>query len=105
MSGFKADDKVIGAFGESMRTLGTDATTARTYAEDHLDIGHADTRIFATIANAASDAKQALSDNYARLASIQEAAASELDKAALMYHNTDRAEAERMDRTYPEAGG
>lgn len=105
MTGFKADVKVIGAFGEEMQALNTDATSAKTYAEDHLDIGHADTRIFATIAGAASDAKQALSENYARLAAIQEAAGSELDKSALMYQNTDETEAERLDRTYPGAGG
>jgi hypothetical protein len=105
MDGFKADAGAIGAFGDSMQALKTDASSAKTYAEDHLDIGHADTRIFATIAGAAADAKQALSENYARLAAIQEAAASELDKAALMYQNTDAAEAERLDRTYPGAGG
>jgi len=105
MTGFKADAQVIGAFGEQTQTLGTDSTTAKTYAEDHLDIGHADTRIFATIASAAADAKQTLSDNYARLATIAQTAAGELDKAALMYQNTDRTEAERLDATYPGAGG
>ena len=102
MGGFKADPEAIGAFADDMQALNTDANSAKTYAEDHLDIGHADTRIFATIAGAASDARQALSDIYSRLATIQAAAASELDKAALMYENTDRAEAERLDGTYPE---
>lgn len=102
MGGFKAEPEAIGVFGEDMQALNGDANSAKTYAEDHLDVGHEDTRIFATIAGAASDARQALSDNYSRLAAIQAAAAVELDKAALMYDNTDRAEAERLDGTYPE---
>lgn len=105
MTGFKADAKIIGTFGEDMSALETDANSAKTYGEDHLDIGHADTRIFATIASAASDAKQALSDNYDRLAKIQKAAGSELDKSAVMYQETDEAEAERLDGTYPGTGG
>ncbi|WP_269756663.1 type VII secretion target [Amycolatopsis aidingensis] len=98
---FKAEPGTIRKFGERMDELVADANAATTYAEDHLQITGADTRIFATVAGAASDAKAALSENYQRLAKIQQTAATELDKAAAMYQETDDAKAERLDSTYP----
>lgn len=100
MGGFKAEAGIIQDFSEAIGDLVVDANAARTYAEDHLDIAGSDARIFATVAGAAADARAVLSENYRRLAQIQSAAATELDKAALMYDDTDRAEAARIDATY-----
>ncbi|GAB3497462.1 type VII secretion target [Amycolatopsis cihanbeyliensis] len=99
--GFKAEPGGIRKFSERMDELVVDANSAKTYAEDNLEITGADARIFATVAGAASDAKDTLSENYQRLAKIQQTAATELDKAATMYQETDDAKAERLDNTYP----
>lgn len=104
MGGFKAEPGVITAFGEELAGLVTDANAAKAYAEDHLSISGADAGIFQTIVGAVSDARDALTENYERMVKLQQAAASEVDRAAVMYSNTDNAEAERMDNTYPEAG-
>ncbi|PXY28383.1 hypothetical protein BAY60_13730 [Prauserella muralis] len=69
-----------------------------------MNLSGGDAGIFQTIVGAVTDARNALTENYERLAGIAQAAASEVDKAAMMYGNTDKAEAERMDSTYPEAG-
>ncbi|PXY33677.1 hypothetical protein BAY59_08975 [Prauserella coralliicola] len=69
-----------------------------------MSIGGADAGIFQTIVGAVTDARNALTDNYVRLAQVQQAAAAEVDRAALMYADTDKAKAEQMDGTYPEAG-
>lgn len=104
MGGFKAEPGVISAFGEELDGLVGDASTAKTYVEDHLSISGGDAGIFQTIVGAVSDAKSALTENYDRLVKIQQAAAAEVDKASLMYSDIDQAEAERLDNTYPEAG-
>lgn len=98
--GFKADPGSIGKFSENMDGLVGVANSAKNYAEDWLDITGSDSRMFATVAGAAADAKTALMDNYQRLAKVQQTAAVELDKAANMYRDTDNAEAERLDGTY-----
>jgi len=101
--GFTAEPTSIRAFSERVDQLVVDANSARTYAEDHLDIGGGDARIFATIAGAAAEVRAALSENYERLAKIQQTAAVELDKAATMYQETDEANAEHLDNTYRTA--
>lgn len=88
--GFKVEPGSIRKFSERMDGMVADANSAKTYAEDHLGIDGGDARIFATIAGAASDAKAALSENYERLAKIQQTASGELDRAATMYQETDR---------------
>lgn len=98
--GFRAEPSSIRKFSERVDELGTAANSARTYSEDHLNISGADAQIFATIASAASEAKAVLSEHYDRLASLQRIAAVELDKAAAMYQEIDRASAERLDNTY-----
>lgn len=102
--GFTAEPTSIRAFSERVDQLVVDANSAKTYAEDHLNIDGSDARIFATIAGAAAEVKAALSENYERLAKIQQTAAVELDKAATMYAETDAASAERLDNTYPTGG-
>lgn len=104
MGGFRVEPSVVSTFGEKLDGLVTDANAAKTYAEDHLSISGGDAGIFQTIVGAVSDARDALTENYERLAKIQQAAASEVDKAAMMYADTDKAGAERLDNTYPEAG-
>ncbi|WP_245992502.1 type VII secretion target [Prauserella muralis] len=104
MGGFIAEPRVISAFGEELDGLVAEANAAKGYAEDHLNLSGGDAGIFQTIVGAVTDARNALTENYERLAGIAQAAASEVDKAAMMYGNTDKAEAERMDSTYPEAG-
>lgn len=98
--GFKAEPRGIRRFGERVDELSIAAKSAQTYAEDHLDISAADAQIFATIASAAADAEAVLSRNYERLATIERAAAAEVDKAAAWYQQTDQASAERLDNTY-----
>ncbi|MBK1783521.1 type VII secretion target [Prauserella cavernicola] len=104
MGGFKAEPKMITTFGEELDGLVTDANAAKTYTEDHLSISAGDAGIFQTVVGVVEDAKAALTENYERLAKLQQSAASEVDKAAMMYADTERAEAERIDSTYPGAG-
>ncbi|WP_232284093.1 type VII secretion target [Saccharomonospora glauca] len=102
--GFKANPKSIEKFAERIDELKTDAKAAQTYAEDHLNLDGEDSRMYVTAANAAKEASDFLSRNYQRLAEIVEAAASELDKAAAMYHETEQEKAARLDATYSTEG-
>ncbi|OZM70047.1 hypothetical protein CFN78_27335 [Amycolatopsis antarctica] len=104
MSGFEADAKVIGEFGEKLDGLGSDAKEAKTYAEDYLQASRGESGIFQTIVGVLDDARETLGNNYERLRKLQEAAATEVDRAAMMYDDTDKAAAERIDGTYPGAG-
>ncbi|CAM2947863.1 type VII secretion target [Saccharomonospora xinjiangensis] len=99
--GFKAESGSIRQFGERIDELKAEAKAAQVYAEDHLTIDGGDARMYATVAGVASDVRALLSENYEKLAKIMQVAAVELDKAAAMYEETDRAKAERLDSTYP----
>lgn len=103
MSGFKADANIIRVFGEDLNELVTDASKAKSYAEDHLQVSRGESGIFQTIVGVLDDARETLGNNYERLRELQESAATEVDKAAVMYGETDQNEAERLDRTYSEA--
>ncbi|OLT43786.1 hypothetical protein BJF85_21145 [Saccharomonospora sp. CUA-673] len=69
-----------------------------------MQAGRGESGIFQTIVGVLDDARGALRNNYERLRKLQDSAATEVDKAAMLYDSEDKAEAERMDNTYPEAG-
>ncbi len=98
--GFKANHKSIQHFSERLNDLTSDSRAAESYSEKWLSFGYSEGRMFATAVEAAEDAKQALVDNYQRLAEVQRSAASEVDKAANSYEQMDRGEAERLDNSY-----
>ncbi|OQO93785.1 hypothetical protein B1813_04455 [Saccharomonospora piscinae] len=98
--GFRAEPGSIREFGEAMDGLVSDANAAKDYVSDHLNVTAGDARMFATVAGAAADVLEALTANYGRLATIQRTSAAEVDKAAVMYQETDDEKAERLDRTY-----
>ncbi len=98
--GFKADPKGIADFASGLGERVADAGKAVDYVEDWISFGYAEGRMFATAVEAAEDAKAALTANYRKLAELQRAASSEVDKAAQFYRDTDREQAERLDRSY-----
>ncbi|GAB1691689.1 type VII secretion target [Krasilnikovia sp. M28-CT-15] len=97
---FKANPQGIREFGAQIGGLTDDSGAAVTYVHSWLGIGYAEGRMFATVVEAATNAREKLTANYQRLGALTTASATELDKAARHYETTDRAAAERLDRTY-----
>ena len=97
---FKADPAGIREFGDTIGGLTDDAGAAVRYAQQWLDLGYAEGRMFFTVVQAATGARQALEQLYNRLGTLTTASATELRKAAHFYETTDAAAAERLDRTY-----
>lgn len=97
---FKADPQGIREFGDTVGGLTDDANAAVRYAQQWLDLGYAEGRMFLTVVQAATDVRQALERLYGRLGTLTAASATELGKAAHYYETTDAAAAERMDRAY-----
>lgn len=100
MESFKADHESIAEFGRVVGGLTTDATAAATYVGKWLDIGYAEGRMFVSVVEKATEVREALLDNYRKLETVVSSSADEVAKTARLYRETDRAEAERLDRTY-----
>ena len=98
--GFEAKHQSIKKFGDDVAALNDDAEAAINYVNKLLEIDHNDARMFAQIVGKAEEVQQALAQNYRRLGEISRAASTELIAAAKYYQETDRSEAERLDRTY-----
>ncbi|HEY8453408.1 MAG: type VII secretion target [Micromonosporaceae bacterium] len=97
---FKADPVRIREFGDAVAGLKDDAEAALQYLSEHLGIGYSKGRIFATVVEAATSVREALTANYRHLADLVDASGGELRRAADRYQETDIAEQERLDRTY-----
>lgn len=97
---FSADHAAIHGFGEALAGLIDDADRADSYARDALGIGYDQGRMFATVVETATSVREALTANYRHLARLIDASASQVDKAAKNYRDTDRDAAIRMDATY-----
>lgn len=97
---FKADPAGIREFSDIIGGLTDDAGAASRYAGQWLGIGYAEGRMFFSVVEAATNARQALEQLYTRLGTLTSASAQELDRAVRFYETTDAAAAERLDRTY-----
>jgi hypothetical protein len=97
---FKADHTGIREFGTAIGDLTDDAGSAGRYVQQHLGIGYAEGRMFATVVEGISNAREQLQQLYSRLGTLTSASAQEVNKAAHYYQTTDAAAAERLDRTY-----
>lgn len=100
MASFKADHESIAEFGRLIGGLKTDSTTAVTYVGNWLDIGYAEGRMFASVVEKTAEVREALLDNYRKLETVVSSSSDEVAKAARLYRETDRAEADRLDKTY-----
>lgn len=97
---FKAEPAGIREFSDLVGGLTDDAQAAKQYAGKWLGIGYAEGRMFFSVVQAATNARESLERLYGRLATLTSASAEELDRAAHFYETTDAAVAERLDRTY-----
>ncbi|MFC6018555.1 type VII secretion target [Plantactinospora solaniradicis] len=97
---FKADHTGIREFGTAVGDLTDDADAAARYVQQHLGIGYAEGRMFVTVVEGVSNAREQLQQLYSRLNTLTSASAQEVNKAAKYYQTTDAAAAERLDRTY-----
>lgn len=100
MASFRADHESIAEFGRLVGGLKTDSTAAVTYVGAWLDIGYAEGRMFASVVEKATEVREALLGNYRKLETVVSSSSDEIAKTARLYWETDRAEAERLDRTY-----
>jgi antirestriction protein ArdC len=98
--GFKAEPSSIRALGDTIDALSNDSEQAVSYVRQWLDIGHADSRMFFTVAQTASAVQQALEAYYQRLSTLVSEAGGELVRAARHYEQTDLDALERLDATY-----
>jgi hypothetical protein len=97
---FKADHTGIRELGTAVGDLTDDADAAARYVQQHLGIGYAEGRMFVTVVESVSNAREQLQQLYSRLNTLTSASAQEVNKAAHFYQTTDTAAAERLDRTY-----
>ncbi|MGH3518592.1 MAG: type VII secretion target [Haloechinothrix sp.] len=97
---FSVDPEHVRTFANKLENLSKEAPEATTYVGQHLDIGYADARLFATIAKACNDAREALEANYQGLERVAKESATETAKSATMYTNMDEDEARRLDDKY-----
>ena len=97
---FKADHTGIREFGTAVGDLTDDADSAGRYVQQWLGIGYAEGRMFFTVVEAVSNAREQLQQLYGRLSTLTSASAREVNKAAHYYQTTDAAAAERLDRTH-----
>jgi len=97
---FSADHEAIRRFGQTLAGLTDDADRANLYAKDALGIGYDAGRMFFTVVETATTVREALTANYTQLAKLIDASATEVDKTANGYRDTDHAAAARLDATY-----
>lgn len=97
---FSVEHHSVRTFADTLGGLADEAPNAANYVREHLDIGYADARLFATIAEACSDAREALIPNYEGLQRVAEKSATETGAAATFYRTTDAGEASRLDSQY-----
>jgi hypothetical protein len=97
---FTANHGAIRGFAAAIGGLTDDADRAVGYTREHLGIGYADGRMFATVVETATNVREALVANYTALARLADASEQELTRAANQYRDTDEAAAARVDATY-----
>lgn len=97
---FKADPSSIRDLGDTVRGLVDDADRAVEYVTQYLGIGYGDGRMFIPVVEQATAVREALVANYRHLAELAGSSGRELGRAADRYQDSDRAEQERLDRTY-----
>ncbi|MGH3819648.1 MAG: hypothetical protein ACRDRE_18215, partial [Pseudonocardiaceae bacterium] len=78
----------------------TDSASAVTYVGTWLGIGYAKGRMFASVVEKATEVREALLANYRKLETVVSSSSDEIAKTAKLYRETDRTEAERLDRSY-----
>jgi hypothetical protein len=97
---FAANHDAIRSFAGAIGGLTDDADQAVSYTHEHLGIGYAKGRMFATVVETATSVREALVANYTALAKLADASERELTKAANQYRDTDETAAARADATY-----
>lgn len=100
MTSFKVDHESVAEFGRLIGGLKADSAAAVTYVGTWLDIGYAEGRMFASVVEKAAEIREALLANYRQLETVVSSSSDEIAKTAKLYRETDRAEAERLDRAY-----
>lgn len=79
--------------------------TAKQYLESHLTLsmwekGLIGQGIWAQAISRMGDAKNAMNANLDKLKALSDGSSTELARSAVMYRNTDTANAEKLDNTY-----
>lgn len=97
---FAVVPKDVADYASQVADLASQAQKAATYLAEHLDIGYAQGRMFATVVATASQVRDALTPNYASLQALTTNAATELDKASVYYQATDHNTAAALDDSY-----
>jgi hypothetical protein len=97
---FTVNHESVRSFAGTLGDLTDDADRAVGYAREHLGIGYAEGRMFATVVETATNVREALTANYTALAKLMDASEQQLTKAANQYRDTDQAAASRVDATY-----
>ena len=97
---FTVNHEAVRSFAGTIGGLTDDADRAVGYGREHLGIGYAEGRMFATVVETAGNVREALQANYSALAKLMDASEQELIKAATQYRDTDQAAAARVDATY-----
>jgi hypothetical protein len=102
---FYVDPAKIDAYQLLLTDLAGQTGPARDYVHTHLHLslqqkGMAGQGLWALAISRIGEASDAVNANLERLHTLSTASAAELARTATMYRNTDRANAERLDRTY-----
>lgn len=102
---FHVDPARLDAYSRLLTDLAGQTGTARNYVDKHLDLslwakGLAGQGLWALAISRISETRDAVNANLDRLNTLSTASATELTRAATMYRTMDRANAERLDRTY-----
>lgn len=97
---FTVNHDAVRTFAGTVGGLTDDADKAVGYAREHLGIGYAEGRMFATVVETATSVREALEANYTALARLVDTSEQELTRAANQYRDTDQAAAAQVDATY-----
>jgi hypothetical protein len=100
VASFRVDHKSIAEFGGLVGGLKTDSAAAVTYVGTWLGVGYAEGRMFASVVEKATEVREVLLANYRKLETVVSSSSDEIAKTAKLYRETDRTEAERLDRAY-----
>ncbi|MEV4347327.1 hypothetical protein AB0J83_22970 [Actinoplanes sp. NPDC049596] len=90
---FTANHDQIHSFATTIGGLTDDADEAVNYTREHLGIGYADGRMFATVVDTATTVREALVANYTAPAKLADASEQGIVKTANQYGDTDQAAA------------
>lgn len=101
---FKVDSFQLGMYAGIVRNHHEDAVAAKEFAEKNLHIG-SQPGVLVSLVGSHEEARRDVISALTALVEVCGAAATELDRTWRMYDSVDRAEAERLDGTYPQSEG